>query len=1084
MAENNPTAREGTNVPPAASKPSRAYDAFISYSRKDRDFAARLHRALDHYTPPAGLVAEARRLRVFRDESDLTGVDYFDAIQRHLAEARKLIVICSPDAATSKYVDDEIERFVQLHGPGAVVPVLWRGLPNNEAGEERAGERAFPPALCRAMEMPLAVDYRRFDPRRDRADGAEHQTAWMGLLANLLDRPRAEVEQREMRRRRQRRQLWAAGIGSVIVALLALSAWALIEGERALARQLAAQAALPSGLDIGQVERRVLIAREAARRLERLGEPTLAADTPLREALAQTPRRLLALPPGVRRVAFAADGEHLLVAEGDRLRVLALDGGTLRREVPLPRPLLQLAAGADLRFLAGLDDQGGVMLWAWPSLRALEPVPAEVAASPVHCLAFDPDGDTLVALRLGERPAPSAMLMRWRPGEPELVERAEITLPANAGPPADRSDCLAAGRSSSNDAAMLAVLAITPDKPDTDPARLVLHWPLKSLAWTFGATSPGASIGLHAGVRFGALNSGAAVLLENDGNIFRPGRDGGIRVRAVPDRTQPQALAPNGRWLVAAQGLEDPYVPLLKSTRFDIVDTGSGAVVQSVGDHGARALFTPDGQRLLTYGDRRARLWDRRDGAEVLRLFARGPITSVRFDPASRHLAAILADGALEVFRISGADEVGAIDPAVEVAPLGGSGRLAVASRTRLLIDPVSRSGLPAELELGRHVDSMMASPDGRWLALGVTPERRLIRLGPPADAELWLVQTDPESAVRYRGPRAQHLRFDRSSTRLVTVSESGQVRALDLARPESPAWRREVKVGDRKAYHGPGDPRHALAMSDDGSVVAVFGQGGVALLAGQSGEPLRRDGEGSGVLALSADGRLLARTAGDKTIRVELSADGGLVAELDRSGVSVRDLMFSPGAKKLMALGGTSFGTFVGTRHYSEEHLMVWDLDSGQAVQRIPEVRKAKAQIAEGVRPEDDERAQVSSLVWNAHTREVAAVVFPSMLAYWTVPAGNVRSQIVAWRLTDHGLVEVFRTENSAQLDTVALGAEGGVLVTKSVDGFSRFIGLYSDRLAALACRWVNRSLTDAERETYLGSSFRRPFACPPQSR
>ena len=42
------------------------HDAFISYSRSDREFAVRLQHALQNYQPPKETRAGGRRLRVFR----------------------------------------------------------------------------------------------------------------------------------------------------------------------------------------------------------------------------------------------------------------------------------------------------------------------------------------------------------------------------------------------------------------------------------------------------------------------------------------------------------------------------------------------------------------------------------------------------------------------------------------------------------------------------------------------------------------------------------------------------------------------------------------------------------------------------------------------------------------------------------------------------------------------------------------------------------------------------------------------------------------------------------------------------------
>lgn len=85
-----------------AGDPSFLHDAFISYSRKDRPFAVALQRALNGYTPPSGLPVARRRLNVFRDEEDFTGPEYFQAVRRHLAGSRKLIVLCSPHAPASR----------------------------------------------------------------------------------------------------------------------------------------------------------------------------------------------------------------------------------------------------------------------------------------------------------------------------------------------------------------------------------------------------------------------------------------------------------------------------------------------------------------------------------------------------------------------------------------------------------------------------------------------------------------------------------------------------------------------------------------------------------------------------------------------------------------------------------------------------------------------------------------------------------------------------------------------------------------------------------------------------------------------
>ena len=126
-------------------------DAFISYSRKDREFAARLQEALGKYKPPKGLKLPQRRLVVFRDEEDFTGTEYHASLEKHLKNSRKMIVLCSPNARRSQYVNDEIRLFVKERGRENIIPVLVSGIPNNEAKPEQEEEKAFPEALCESQ---------------------------------------------------------------------------------------------------------------------------------------------------------------------------------------------------------------------------------------------------------------------------------------------------------------------------------------------------------------------------------------------------------------------------------------------------------------------------------------------------------------------------------------------------------------------------------------------------------------------------------------------------------------------------------------------------------------------------------------------------------------------------------------------------------------------------------------------------------------------------------------------------------------------------------------------------------------------
>src|SRR5688500_19419116 len=97
-----------------------SFHAFISYSRKDKVFAALLEKALEAYRHPSP-DKQTLKLEVFRDEEDFAGSEYTKAIHKHLSEAGKLIVICSPAARASTYVNGAIRMLAELHGSGNIV---------------------------------------------------------------------------------------------------------------------------------------------------------------------------------------------------------------------------------------------------------------------------------------------------------------------------------------------------------------------------------------------------------------------------------------------------------------------------------------------------------------------------------------------------------------------------------------------------------------------------------------------------------------------------------------------------------------------------------------------------------------------------------------------------------------------------------------------------------------------------------------------------------------------------------------------------------------------------------------------------
>ena len=88
--------------------------AFLSYSHKDEDLAEWLHRELEGFRVPRALagrltengVVPKRLTPIFRDEQELAAADDLgDEIETALASSQFLIVLCSPNAAKSRWTN-------------------------------------------------------------------------------------------------------------------------------------------------------------------------------------------------------------------------------------------------------------------------------------------------------------------------------------------------------------------------------------------------------------------------------------------------------------------------------------------------------------------------------------------------------------------------------------------------------------------------------------------------------------------------------------------------------------------------------------------------------------------------------------------------------------------------------------------------------------------------------------------------------------------------------------------------------------------------------------------------------------------
>jgi hypothetical protein len=197
------------------------YRAFISYSHADTPWSRWLHGKLEGFQLGDDLIGREtavgrvpNSLRpVFRDRDEFTaGHSLSDQTRAALDDSMALIVICSPNAAKSHYVNEEIRLFKSRHADRLVLPLIVDDVPG------AAQPQCFPPALAFKVmgdgtvtatpEAILAADARKTGDGRD--------LALAKLVASLIGVPVDDVRKREAIN-----QAWWIKVTAAVVAVVA-----------------------------------------------------------------------------------------------------------------------------------------------------------------------------------------------------------------------------------------------------------------------------------------------------------------------------------------------------------------------------------------------------------------------------------------------------------------------------------------------------------------------------------------------------------------------------------------------------------------------------------------------------------------------------------------------------------------------------------------------------------------------------------------------------------------------------------------------------------------------------------------------
>jgi hypothetical protein len=393
---------------------SHSYDGFISYRHNDRQriIARSLQRMLHGFAKPW---YRLRAVRLYRDETNLSArPDLWGAIEKALDQSRSLILIGSPEAAESRWVEKEAAHWLATKGQDSIIVVVTEGTVawDMERGRfDPVRTTALPPAILEGVRRePLWLDLTWVtDAATDLSiEHPRYRDAVASLAATIRGIDKDAITGEDLRERQRAMRLAYGATGTIaalfVIALVAAIGFFLQRGEAERQRDVALARLLASeGFRRNSADPRTSIPYF----LTSLG----VAETPnavsgLFQAVQRDPHLTMRLRPLSSRhsaVAFAPNGATAGIgSENGEVTLWRVDRGVpvataaaksiaLRSDIVLPglgRPIAALRVmDPPEETVLAIDSDGRILEWSSRAVAAaaapdvLARLPHEIASS-------------------------------------------------------------------------------------------------------------------------------------------------------------------------------------------------------------------------------------------------------------------------------------------------------------------------------------------------------------------------------------------------------------------------------------------------------------------------------------------------------------------------------------------------------------------------------------------------------------------------------------------------------------------------------------------------------------------------------
>ncbi len=900
------------------------YKAFISYSRKDRDSARRLQRELESYVLPKvvqipGLDRRTlnRPLKpVFRDESELVpGQDLPERIRQGLAQSESLIVVCSPDAVRSEWVEKEIVDFTRLGKGRRILAVVVGGEPNAAARGVAAENEALPRALRFHVDVDGTIGSKPADPlwidrRESVADRRQMFLRIVGALLGLQSLDDLILRERQAERRRR---LVAQGIAAAMTVLAVLASGAgwiayqrgndavyardqTLEGEMRLLTQAAAERLKDGDVPGAQGIILEVLARRGAVAADRATAVNIFQEMRANDHL------LLVLWGHSDRVncaAYSPDGRRLVTGSFDNTARI-WDAGTGVQLAVLSGHsdyVISAAWSPDGKHIVTASQDKTVRIWdaATGIQRAVLSGHGDVVAS----AQYSPDGKHIVTAS---------------------VDKTARIWDAGTG-------------------AQLAVLSghgniVTSASYSPDGKRiLTASYDKTARIWD-------AATGAQLVVLSGHGDSVECAAYSPDGKrIVTASDDKTVRIWDAARGTQLSLLTGHADAVTCAawspDGSRIVSASLDRTAR--IWDAATGAQLGSLSGYSDvfSAAYSPDGRRIVTVAqDKAARIWDAATGAQLAVLSGHGDhVVSAGWSPDGRRVITASSDKTARIWNAATWVQIAQLSghhDRVESAAYSPDGqRIVTASddKTVRIWDASTDAQLAVLSGHGAAVTSAAWSPDGRRIVSGSWDKT----------ARIWNAATGAQIAV---------LSGHSESINSAAYSPDGRHILTASADKTARIW--EAASGAQLVVlSGHGGGVIWAAYSLDGKYIVTASVDKTARIwdAATGAQLALLTGHGDHVVsaAFSPDGKRIVTASVDKTVRIWDAATGTQLAELLGHTAAVIAAVYSPDGRRVVSASDDDTARIWDARVPADlDAQIIWD----QAAEFDPPAEVERAQL------------------------------------------------------------------------------------------------------------------------------------------